>query len=214
MTDDDAVGEQQLNRGRLIPPVIQVVLSIVIVVPLVWSVWRFIEYARTHPSATPTDLRLPETVLMLIVALMIVLLPWHRLGLSVKKIGWLEFDQVVTVQKKESVDAVVALEDRVVALERILQSTAVRSSSQAQPSIQMGTANDELRELVLRFLRQYQRWFFNAPRIRLWGSQQEGFKKLADYPDVLIAQELGRLLAAGLVRHRISESGATLYKAV
>ena len=202
-------------REPLIPRFVQIPVAIIIAVPLGWSIWRCANYAWKHVDTSPTDLRLPETVLVLIVALALLLLPWDRLGVSVKKIGWLEFDQVVAVQKKESVDSIIALENRVVTLERLLQQSQTVSPAPllAQPVSQNGTANDALRELVLAFLRHYERWYFNAPRIRLWGSKQEGFAKLAEYPDPLIKQELDRLLAAGLVRHRISKSGATLYKA-
>ena len=206
---------QQGSRGRLIPRAAQIVFAAVIIVPLAWSIYRFMEYAWAHPAATPTELRLPETILLLIVALALVWIPWHRLGVSVKKIGWLEFEQVVTVQKKESVDAVVALENRVVELERLLaQLTPSTGAPPTQAFIQSGKANASLRDLILTFLRQYQRWYFNAARIRLWGSKQAGFEKLSEYPAVLISQELARLLVAGLVSHRISESGSTLYKAI
>jgi hypothetical protein len=212
--DSETIQDHPEIRGPLIPRFVQIPAAVIIAVPLAWTIWRIASYAWKHADTSPAELQLPEIVLVLVIALALLLLPWQRLGVSVKKIGWLEFDQVVAVQKKESVDSIVALENRVIALERIFQTSAVVQAVPAvQPVTQDGTANDALRDLVLVFLREYRRWYFNAPRIRLWGSKQAGFGKLAEYPDMLIKQELDRLLAAGLVTPRISKSGATLYKA-
>ena len=152
------------DTGPVIPHHVRALLAIALFIPLIWAIWSLAGYAATHPNASPAD-RLHETVLMSIVLLGILLIPWPRLGLSIKKVGWLEFEHVVAVQKKETVETVIALEGRLA-------------------NVQSGDANAELRDILLKFLGQYDRWYFNAQRISNWGSKQPGFERLAQFPTV------------------------------
>lgn len=72
---------------------------------------------------------------------------------------------------------------------------------------------DPVADQVLRFLRAYDRWSFNASRIREWGSKQAGFADLAE-PDVdTLDRALRRLLAAGRVVVGLSDRGSFVYRA-
>jgi hypothetical protein len=182
-----------------------------------------IRFAWLHPDTEPANLRLHEVLLVSVIIAAFVLFPWERTRWRVKKVGWIEFDRIVTTQKKEQIESVALIEKRISILEDAL---ALQRSSQPadRPGTESdtdlasarpgeGTGNDELRRLVLAFLKAHPSWYFNAARIQNWGAGRPGFGKLGEYPTVLITQELHRLLAAGLVRHRISKrSGGSLYR--
>jgi hypothetical protein len=220
MTDKAAEEDEVPNvveAGEpLVPKMLQVSLGVVLLAFIVAALGWLVRYAYLYPETKPTDLRLHEAIVFAIALLVLIVLPWHKLGLRVKKVGWLEFERVVTVQKKEHAQSVDLLDRRVTELEQWFQSLD-SSGQNSGPSklahVQTGRASEELQELLLLFLRKYPSHYFNAPRIRSWGSQQSGFGDLEKYPTILITQELHRMLGRGLITTKISRrSGATLYR--
>jgi hypothetical protein len=196
---------------------IRVLLSILLIVPLSWSVWSIASYAAIHPNAPPSELRLHETALICGVLLALLVVPWPRLGLALKKVGWLEFAQVVGVQKKESIETIVAVEGRIERIEQELERARSGEggiAANVTTSVPSANASAELRHILMMFLQQYGSWYFNPQRIVNWGGKQPGFERLAQYSTALITQELQRLLSQGHVRHKISKLGATLYGGV
>lgn len=71
--------------------------------------------------------------------------------------------------------------------------------------------DDLLARLILQFLEQYSRWFFNAPRIRGWGSERSGYREFKKYSVSEIDQCLQSLSTANRLRTKTSKRGTTLY---
>lgn len=73
-------------------------------------------------------------------------------------------------------------------------------------------AEEPLRSPLQRFLRTWDAWYFNAPRIRNWGSRQSGFERFADFTIAQIDGELRSMVSAGLAKTRIIDRGVVVYK--
>lgn len=98
--------------------------------------------ANPH-SASPKELGIPTFLLFAIGALLIINIPWSRLGIRIKKIGSLEFEQVVLSQKKEQAELLDSLSQRVEKLE---------AGGQPTPSLPATRQQKELDDLLLKFL--------------------------------------------------------------
>jgi hypothetical protein len=59
-----------------------------------------------------------------------------------------------------------------------------------EPNDTNPSTESELARLLEDFLRKYSRWYFNATRIRNWGSKQTGFSRLGEFNANNIRQEL------------------------
>jgi hypothetical protein len=213
--DEDEAPDLVEAGDQVIPKTLQVGLGVILVVFILAALAWLVRYAYLHPETNPTHLRLHEAIVFAIALLVLIVFPWNKLGLRVKKVGWLEFERVVSVQKKEHAQGLVLLDKRFAELEQRFQGRASGQNSGASnpAQVQIGRAGEELQELLLSFLRKYPSYYFNAPRIRNWGSQQPGFRQLEKYSTILITQELHRLLGRGQITTKISRrSGTTLYK--
>ncbi|HEY5744061.1 MAG TPA: toll/interleukin-1 receptor domain-containing protein [Terrimicrobiaceae bacterium] len=70
------------------------------------------------------------------------------------------------------------------------------------------------RELILKFLREYNQWYFSPLRIQKWGSKQHGFEALRAMSTRDIRGCLDRLHTDRLVKVTTSQKGNSIYKAV
>jgi len=214
----DEIDDQQPVARALLSRSLQIVVASILIAVVFLSLAWLVRYAYMNPTVTPTQLRVHEVIVFAVALLVLVLMPWHRLGLRIKKVGWVEFERIVTVQKKEHAETIASLVDRLSALEAMLPREAGVSPDPADAThgitpVQTGEANRQLRDLILTFLKSRPAHYFNAARIRSLARGDERFGTLSDHPSVLLNQELQRLLAAGLVRTRISRrSGDTLYR--
>jgi hypothetical protein len=73
------------------------------------------------------------------------------------------------------------------------------------------SAQDDLLALLMLFLRQWERYYFNATRIHNWGSKQAGFERLRDYSTSEIRSGLEQLAADDKVRTKEGGKGSTVY---
>ncbi|MDJ0601005.1 MAG: hypothetical protein QNJ37_19450 [Crocosphaera sp.] len=71
--------------------------------------------------------------------------------------------------------------------------------------------DNELAQLILKFLRRFDLWFFNATRIKKWGSKQHGFASFSEYSIKEIKLCLQMLVRLGRLRTKKSKKGTTLY---
>lgn len=55
------------------------------------------------------------------------------------------------------------------------------------------TKSDSDKEIVVKFLQAYSRWWFNIPRIINWGSERDGFKKLKEMSSVKLETILSEM---------------------
>jgi hypothetical protein len=138
--------------------------------------------------------------------LIVVILPLEQMGIRVRKIGAVEFEQVVRGQAREHAEDFVELQTRIAELEGRVQGLDETAS------LMEGFTAQELRPLLLKFLGEFQPRAFSPVKIHKWGARQEGFEKLAQYTQGQIRRVLQGLLSEGEVATRVSKLGNTLYK--
>lgn len=69
-----------------------------------------------------------------------------------------------------------------------------------------------LRDIVEKFLQQFNRFYFSPLRIAKWGAKQSGFEILSNYTSQAIKRELEILLQNGKVTVILSKKGNRIYK--
>ncbi len=70
----------------------------------------------------------------------------------------------------------------------------------------------ELDLLVRQFLDQYARWYFNAQRIKNWGSKQKGYRRLGSHSVRQLTASLDRLVATGDLVAKPGKRSKSVYK--
>lgn len=169
-----------------------------------WRYWCFVENPNVPPS--PSQLGLPTIFVFSGAMLILLLIPWERLGLRLKRIAGFEFEQVVETQATEHAEELTEIEDRLASLEK-----AVRDVHEGIQLEEM-YYEPELQERLLDFLTRYESTAFSPMRIRQWGAKQPGFERLATYDPAFLRRTLRRLVAEGILETRISRKGNTLYR--
>lgn len=157
----------------------------------------------------PSELGLGTALIFCLACLVMVLVPWGMFGLHVKKIGPLEFREVISTQKKEQSESVTFLQNQIdqlkAAFEKKMGSPVdAESSFRPTPSIALSF-------IVEKFLRNYPGRFFSPFKVKSWGSEQAGFEQLGSFSTAEITQALLTMLAANRVRTKLSRKGNTLY---
>lgn len=105
-----------------------------------------------------------------------------------------EWEELIQQDEGEQVD------------EKVSRSTTAKKTTPPIADI-----DNVLTKLILKFLKQYFRWFFNASRIRGWGSEQSGYEGLKQYSTSKINQCLESLSISNKLRTKVSRRGTTLY---
>ncbi len=210
MTNTSNSQESLISEGERVvglPPWVRCVLALSAIAVLgaaITLMWAYIQDPEN--SASPQALQLGNLVLAAFAVLILALVPWHKLGLRIRKIGAIEFDRVVSTQAKEYAEEFSEQRARIVELERLVHGMDEISG------LSKHFASQTLRPLVLDFLNRFQPTAFSPLRIRQWGSRQSGFESLGDYEQGMIRRVLQDLVAEGLVATRVSRLGNTLFK--
>jgi hypothetical protein len=178
----------------------------VVLVPVLVLIWQYIHDPQS--AASPKELGLSGLIIFCLSALILVWVPWDRLGLTVKKIGGFEFERVVTGQAQEHVEEIAELHSRIAELEG-----KVGGLDELGP-IGDHFAGTELRPLLLKFLEMHRPTAFSPVKIKRWGSSQPGFEKLANYSQGQIRRTLQQLVLEDKVATAVSRLGNTLYRIV
>ena len=180
------------------------IISIILIIVYGLLVLKYVYDPKTF--ASPSDLDLTSIFLFSITALIIVWIPWQRLGIRITKIGGIEFGKVVAEQASEHAEELSYLQNRIEALESGLRST------NEMADIQEIIREPELRNLLVEFLTKYNTWAFSPSRIKVWGVQQQGFSALSNYEYPFIRSTLQKLVSENVLETRISKKGNTLYR--
>ncbi len=149
----------------------------------------------------PSEYGLPEILLAAVILLTFINIPWNKLGFRIKKIGVIELEQVIKGQAQSNSSEFADLQRQIDELKKWHQGIEYKKS----------TEND-LDELVVKFLKRYGQWAFSALRIQTWGGSREEFQRFQNYKTEDIRESLRRLHSKGLVVTRISKKGNTIYK--
>ena len=182
------------------------VLAILLLLTCTVLIAAYVKNPATIPS--PRELQLNTLIIAGLAILFLALVPWHKLGLRIRKIGAIEFERVVNTQASEHAVEFAELRVRIDELEE-----KMRGVDEISP-ISEAMAVPTLRPLLLDFLDKHQPTPYSPLRIREWGSRQQEFEQLKDYEVALIRRMLQALVAEGKVATRVSKLGNTLYKVV
>lgn len=204
------VPEEELepsSKSFDIPHWLKWTASIVSVVLIAFCAAYTTKYvASPREYASPNELGLSSIFLFSVSALLLVWIPWSRLGIRISKIGGIEFKQIVQEQASEHAEELSYLVDRIESLE-----AQVRKSDEMVEFTE-SFEEPQLRKLLLDFLTKYKEWSFSPSRIRAWGSKQQGFSSLSKYEHPFIRSTLQKMVADNLLETRISKKGNTLYR--
>src|SRR6266566_2422746 len=202
--DDFAASSQEFElSGGL-----KIALAFVFGIPAIVILGLLIHYGL-RDDVKPSELGLGAALIFCLASLAIVLVPWGMFGLHLKKIGPLEFREVISTQKKEQSESVTFLQNQIEQLKGALEKkvgSAVDAESSFRP-----TPSIALSVLVEKFLRNYPGRFFSPFKVKSWGSEQAGFEQLGSFSIAEITQALLTMLAANRVRTKLSKKGNTLY---
>ena len=215
--DPDQVEELNSSSGT---PAWRIWLIILASAIAVLALSFLIRSVVVDPKTKPSDVSATTIFLYSLGAIVLLVVPWREFGLIPKKIGEIEFDTVLSTQKKEQIDANVALQaevDKLKGTVAALQASLRSSGTDARfqiidiPGISDSSEGSEAEDLVVRFLERYKGTYFSPLRLRKWGSKQHGFSDLNKFTK----EEITKVLADGVAKRtigvKVSTMGNTLY---
>lgn len=210
MIEDFESNEELISEGEPIqglPKWIKIItasICIIILSTSVFLMWKYVEAPQQY--ASPKELQLVNLIIFSLSILILVLVPWNKMGIRIRKIGTVEFDRVVSGQARENAEEFAELRARIEELEgRTDGMDEINSITEHFSGI-------ELRPLLLKFLKSYEPKAYSPLKIYKWGSRQSGFEKLSNHSQGMIRKILQNLVVDGEVSTRVSRLGNTLYK--
>jgi hypothetical protein len=149
----------------------------------------------------PEKYGLSTLLIFMISLLLLVNLPWKKLGLRPKGayFEFIELDEKVQGQAKNVSKEIADLQTKIDEVEK-------------RTGVSKATNDVELQQLLIRFLERYKIWAFSPLRIKNWGADQPGYDSFNKYDLDDIKSELRRLLSKNMVVTSISKKGNTLYR--
>lgn len=172
-----------------------------------------------QPQTKPSDVSAGTIFLYSLGVVVLLVVPWRDIGLVPKKIGEIEFDTVISTQKKEQIDANVALRTeldklraRIAAIELSIQASGL-SQPLVFPKIEEvdGARLAKLEDLIMRLLERHRGVFFSPLRLRNWGSEKTGFSDLAQYSKEEVTKALSDAVSKRGISVKVSRMGNSLY---
>lgn len=184
------------------------------------ALFYLIHTVIVDPKTKPSDVSATTIFLYSLGAIVLLVVPWREIGLIPKKIGEIEFDTALSTQKKEQIDANVALQaevdklkETVAALQASIRATGRELHLQIvdTPGTDDFSQTSEAENLVFRFLERYKGTFFSPLRLRNWGSKQNGFSELNKFSKEEVTKVLADGVAKRTISVKVSAIGNTLY---
>jgi len=155
---------------------------------------------------SPDSLGLSGILIFSLSTFFIIIFPWKDSGIKIKKIGIIEFSQIVETQNKEHIESITYLQDRIECLEK---STEGQNTYE---NIIHEFEEPKLRKVLLSFLETYSPTAFSPSRVRVWGSKQHDYESIKDFSHGFIRNTLQKLVVEGELETRLSKMGNTLYR--
>jgi len=203
------VEDTENQKPTEIPRCIKYVLISGLGIVLFFVVWQYLLYVHCPINGkSPSNLGLPTLFVFSASGLFLLLIPLKKLGLRIKKMGPLEFEQIVETQASEHAKDISEIEERFDYIENNINGFSAISQVDVTSHVK------EIHDLLINFLSTNNRKSFSPLRIRKWGSKQTGFEKLKDFDLNIIRKTLRKLVAKGALQIKVSEKGNTLYQII
>jgi hypothetical protein len=203
------VEEEILSASKIvgIPLIVRILACLVSAFFIILSAWLILGHAfepTKYPS--PKDLQLNTLIIFNLTLFFIAIIPLERMGIRIRKIGQIEFEQIINVQAREHAEELTEIRAQIDELQKGL------SNVDGVGKMLFEMSSPEFRPLVLNFLTQFQPAAYSPVKIRNWGAQQPGFERLGTISLGNLRAILQSLLVEGKVMTRVSKLGNTLYK--
>jgi len=156
--------------------------------------------------ASPKEIGVTSLMAISFIGFFLFLIPWEKMGLRIKKIGNIEFVEVVKEQSKEHEQDMVFIEQRLSELE-----DKVRKNDSLNELIE-NAATPQLESALLSFLSRNSSTAYSPTRIRY------ECKKLPEYSNIsreevqFIRRILRKLVSEEKLSTTVSARGNTLYR--
>lgn len=194
-------------RNITISPWLKYPFIIILLIIVLFSVVIYWQYIKCPNSAAkPEELGLSGIFLFCLTALFVILLPWKKLGVRIKKIGIFEFEQIVAEQVSEQSEVINYLEERIDKIEDIIRSIPTAET------LQQVSEEPQISQLIKSFFENNPRIPMSALKIRQISSSQEKFKRLSRCNPGFMRYVLRKLVDEGFLATKISKKGNTLYQ--
>ena len=225
--NDSCLEERSISESSnvfYIPIWVRAPLTILLVSMIVSCIIIFVSTVLKGGVASPSDLELSNLLIYLCTLLILIVMPWKKFGLQIKKIGLIEFENVISVQKEEQADIDSEILKRIERLENEYLYRKLSFESKENPDtigshvneknveLLYTNQNHQLSELLLLFFNKFNHTWFSSTRIKNWGSKQDGIEKLANYQITQIRVELQKMVSKDQLKTKVSDKGNTLYK--
>lgn len=159
-------------------------------------------FLNREPAWEPAKLDIIDLMVFCFVGLIVCLLPWEHYRLRLRKIGPLEFEQILSTQAEERDAGFHEIRQRLATIEAS-HSSRIKEKNEL--------ANDDLTRLVKSLLAAH-KVAFSPARIAAWGGHQPGFEKLSNYSRDEIRRVLQGMVAKKELETVVSKRGNTLYR--
>lgn len=199
--DDQTETEFGKSMATTIPQSIRILVSIFIGILTISIIALYTYLIICNPNyIDPSKFGIPELFLGSITILVLINIPWNKLGIRIKKIGNIELEQVVIAQSEDSSQGLADLQKQINELQR-----------KSEPGKQ--TEENKLDNAIIEFLSLNETTAFSPLRIKFKGKREgiEEFKS-EELTTEQIRESLRRLLSENKVVTRISQKGNTIYK--
>jgi len=203
---------KQPKRAFGLHPIIRWILISFFGILIALIIWRYWCYIRNPlDTASPDKLGLPALFVFSGLSFLFFLVPWEKLGLRVKKFGFLEFENIIETQATEYTEAFSEIEERINYLENCLENQTKVNSLKEYHEFQQAPI---LKELLVDFFTQNDHLEYSPVQILNLISQQPGFQKsqMPNPTPALIRRVLRKLVVDRVLEIKISKTGQTLYR--
>lgn len=182
--------------------------TIAAVVFLLSSTYTTFYVLYSEILASPKEIGITSIMVFSFIGFFLILIPWEKMGMRIKKIGNIEFVEVVKEQSKEHELDISLIEQRLAELE-----DKVRKNDPIDGLIETAET-PHLEAKLLSFLTINSPTAYSPSRIRLECRNLPEYKTVSSQEVQFIRSTLRKLVSNGKLTTTVSAKGNTLYRII
>lgn len=182
------------------------VITIPVILVVFYLYWLYIFNPDSYQS--PKELGLPIILMFSVSLLVFAFIPWEQVRLIFKKIGPFELQEMLNTQANERDKELSEIDERLTTLEDKVftgDETSFITKSFYGP---------KLRQLLVKFLSEYEPTAYSPTKIKKWAAKQKGYEEFSKFELPHIRLVLRELVSEGILTTVVSRKGNTLYKII